>query len=92
MKRSEFDIIDGRLYLEGKPLTNFVPEIRGVFCRPGGRQPKELQIGYVVCGTSNPRTVTVRGARLRFLDFEALDIACRYDGKRLPSAASCGRP
>lgn len=85
MKRSEFDIIDGRLYLEGKPLTNFVPEIRGVFCRPGGRQPEELQIGYVVCGTSNPRTVTVRGARLRFLDFEALDIACRYEGIRRKS-------
>lgn len=82
MNMSEFDIIDGRLCLAGKPLTNFVPEVRSVFCRPGGRQPEELQISYAVCGTDTPRAVTVRGARLWSLDFEAQDIACRYEGSR----------
>ena len=79
---SGFDIIDGRPCLAGKPLTNFVPEVRSVFCRPGGRQPEELRIDYVVCGTSTPRTVAVQGARLRSLDFEARDFACRYEDSR----------
>lgn len=92
----DYSTAGGKLYRDDVCLANFVPEVRGVYCSSPDLQPALVEIAYTVCGHDAPRTSVVLGRNLRTLDFEALDLACRYEitpskGRRWVNDYLCGQ-
>ena len=93
---SDYSTAGGKLYRDDVCLANFVPEVQGVYCGFPDLQPALVEIAYTVCGHDAPRTSVVLGRNLRTLDFEALDLACRYEitpskGRRWVNNYLCGQ-
>lgn len=76
---SEYSIANGRLYRNDVCLTNFVPEVRVVYGNPAAPKSQLIQIAYTIVGRDKPETTLVFGNRLRQLNFEECDYACRYE-------------
>lgn len=76
---AEYSIINGRLYRDDVCLTNFVPEVRGVYGNPSYPKSQLIHISYTVVGRDKPEFTLVFGNRLRQLNFEECDFACRYE-------------
>ena len=76
---SEYSVANGRLYRNGVCLTNFVPEVLGVYGNPADPKSQLIQIAYTVVGRDKPETTLVFGNRLRKLNFEGCDYGCRYE-------------
>lgn len=76
---ADYSIINGRLYRDNVCLTNFVPEVLGVYGNPAAPKSQLIQIAYTVVGRDKPETTLVFGNRLRQLNFEGCDYACRYE-------------
>lgn len=76
---AEYSIINGRLYRDDVCLTNFVPEVRGVYGNPSYPKSQLIHIAYTVVGRDKPEFTLVFGNRLRQLNFEECDFACRYE-------------
>ena len=76
---ADYSIINGRLYRDNVCLTNFVPEVLGVYGNPADPKSQLIQIAYTVVGRDKPETTLVFGNRLRKLNFEGCDYGCRYE-------------
>ena len=93
---SDYSTAGGKLYRDDVCLANFVPKVQGVYRSSPDLQPALVEIAYTVCGHDAPRTSVVLGRNLRTLDFEALDLACRYEitpskGRRWVNNYLCGQ-
>lgn len=93
---SDYSTAGGKLYRDDVCLANFVPKVQGVYRSAPDLQPALVEIAYTVCGHDAPRTSVVLGRNLRTLDFEALDLACRYEiipskGRRWVNNYLCGQ-
>lgn len=93
---SDYSTAGGKLYRDDVCLANFVPKVQGVYRSSPDLQPALVEIAYTVCGHDAPRTSVVLGRNLRTLDFEALDLACRYEitpskGRRWVNGYLCGQ-
>ena len=92
----DYSTVGGKLYCNDICLANFVPKVQGVYRSSPDLQPALVEIAYTVCGHDAPRTSVVLGRNLRTLDFEALDLACRYEitpskGRRWVNNYLCGQ-
>lgn len=76
---SEYSVANGRLYRNGVCLTNFVPEVYGVYGNPSDPKSQLIKVAYTVVGHDKPETTLVFGHRLRQLNFEECDYACHYE-------------
>lgn len=76
---SEYSIANGRLYRNGVCLTNFVPEVYGVYGNPFDPKSQLIKVAYTIAGRDKPETTLVFGHRLRQLNFEECDYACHYE-------------
>lgn len=93
---SDYSAAGGKLYRDDVCLANFVPKVQGVYRSSPDLQPALVEIAYTVCGHDAPRTSVILGRNLRTLDFEALDLACRYEitpskGRRWVNNYLCGQ-
>lgn len=93
---SDYSTAGGKLYRDDVCLANFLPKVQGVYRSSPDLQPALVEIAYTVCGHDAPRTSVVLGRNLRTLDFEALDLACRYEitpskGRRWVNNYLCGQ-
>lgn len=93
---SDYSTAGGKLYRDDVCLANFVPKVQGVYRSSPDLQPALVEIAYTVCGHDAPRTSVVLGRNLRTLDFEVLDLACRYEitpskGRRWVNSYLCGQ-
>lgn len=76
---SEYSIANGRLYRNDVCLTNFVPEVLGVYGNPSEPKSQLIKIAYTIVGRDKPEFTLVFGNLLRQLNFEECDYACRYE-------------